>query len=33
MQPEVMVFMAGIVFAVVKAVQVWVVYDNREEEE
>ena len=33
MQPEVMCFFAAIVVALVKIVQLWLVWDNREEDE
>lgn len=33
MQPEVMVFFTAIVVALVKTVQLWLVWDNREEED
>ena len=31
MQPEVIAWFVGIILVIIKAVQIWVVWDNREE--
>lgn len=33
MQPEVMIFFAAVIFAVVKIVQLWIIWYNREGED